>query len=172
MSTRSPRKLVRVTVLTLGFLLLPEAALGIVGGVDPWLTLLMPLGAALVAGLGVVFVKSELRELTLLAPLASVGLLAVLASPGPIMVLLAGIAAIAVLVWMGSVLTTFGNVRDASVGVALPMMGLAVAAAITFLVPSGHAYIGVAAALVALGLVLVAVILALMVPERPLPLPS
>lgn len=159
---------------TLGVVLLavPLVTLGLLGRV-PLLVDAIALAVSVGGGSAlVVYLPGSWRELALAPVVGGLGGVAVASASGPAPELVAGIAGVGVLVWRAGAGPGGRRVDAVVLGAAsTPILGVALTVVVAALAPSPTAYVGVAAAIAAAGLVLAAaaVLIRVSADERAIP---
>ncbi|HZY69354.1 MAG TPA: hypothetical protein VFF67_00025 [Thermoplasmata archaeon] len=163
----------RALAVSAGLLGVPIVALGFIGGVP---ALVVALGAALAVGGGAalaVYLPGGWRETAVVPVVVGLGWTAVVAGGGAAAELVAGVAAVGVLLWRA---TTGPGGRPWNAvllsAAALPLLGTSLTVVVAVLAPSPVAYVGVAASLVGVALLLAAVAVLLRASPHEQPIPS
>ncbi|MCI4319612.1 MAG: hypothetical protein L3K23_05730 [Thermoplasmata archaeon] len=165
----SPAAVAHAAPVAIGLLLLPALFLAVAGG-GPIAELVgLPLVAA-----GVPLLTAGLRRpplgVAFLAPVAALGGGVGLGSPGPALELAAVVDAVAILAWLAIASHPGRRLADLASGLVTPAFGGGLALGISFLAPSGFAFVGAAATLAGFGFIVTALILWLLTrPGEPAP---
>ncbi|MCI4321380.1 MAG: hypothetical protein L3K18_03440 [Thermoplasmata archaeon] len=147
LGSRSIRDAGVVTVLA--------ALIGVVGRIPLLVAVVLPLVLVTVSLLLRATRSPAAQEYGILPVLAGVGVLAVLATPSAIVVVLAGLAGLAVLLWNSDTPRESRRGPEPVDALLLPGVGLAVALLATFALPPANAAVGLAAVSIVAALALV-----------------
>ena len=148
-------------------LFLPALALAFLGAEPTGALVGLPSIAAAVP-LVIAGLRRRSLELALLAPLAVLAGEVGLGSPGPALDVAAVIDAVGLLAWLAVASHPGRRPGDLASGLVTPAFGGGVALALSFLAPTGAAFVGAAATLAGFGFIVAALILWLLTrPDSP-----